>query len=210
MDGMRDFVACNHMRSYKFFLESLNFESTGEQTCQFNSYPCSYSELQQGACMTCPDGNCPSMGYDAVKSKGLYPENTPFRLITGGQDLSNQFCSHSTYAKVFTNGNSDRVKGEIFISLYGDKTSTKLEEVTSGKTQLKKDDVYEKELDFVENIGKLEKIKLLWEKDEYEVTRPRLRIDHVEVFYGDDQENYRFCNNGVTLDHDVRYTFNKC
>ena len=62
----------------------------------------------------------------------------------------------------------------------------------------------------MENIGHLEKIKLLWEKDEYEITRPRLRIDRVEVFYGDDQETYNFCNNGQTMDHDVRYTFNKC
>ena len=169
MDGVRDFVACNHMRSYKFFLESLNFEADGKQTCKFNSYPCSYENLQKGTCMTCSNKDCPSMGIDAIYSKDT--ASGPFRLVTGGADLSNQFCSHSTYVKVFTNGNSDRVKGQIYISLYGDKTSTKLEEVTNGKTQLKKDDVYEKELDFVENIGHLEKIKLLWEKDEYEITR---------------------------------------
>ena len=42
-EGVRDFVACNHLRAVRFFEESL------KQTCSFKSYDCDYRYYQQGS-----------------------------------------------------------------------------------------------------------------------------------------------------------------
>ena len=100
MDGVRDFVACNHLRSIKYFNESLTLNQieniTAGQKCKFTGFQCSYQDLLDGKCMDC-DNDCPSMGLASINSYQYYGTSlkTVFRLNTAGSDLSNEFCSHS-------------------------------------------------------------------------------------------------------------------
>jgi len=220
MDGARDFVACNHLRSIKYFNESLIlnvFENLGAgQKCAFTGFQCTYQDLLDGKCMDCEkDGAgsvCPSMGIASVNMLETYGRTarTTFRLTTSGSDLSNEFCSHSSIVSVNTGSNTDKTKGRLFISVYGSEGNSVQLEVTDGKTTIASDETYENELDFADYIGELSYVKLMWEKDEYTATRRHLYVNNIEVYWGDDQTSYYFCNNNAQMTDDQRYTFNKC
>ena len=83
-------------------------------------------------------------------------------------------------------------------------------EVTDGKTTIQPDESYKNEIDFPDYIGELESVKLMWEKDEYTMTRRHLYVNSIEVYWGDDQQSYYFCNNSAEMTDNKRYTFNKC
>merc|ERR1711981_295539 len=131
------------------------------------------------------------MGENSLRYQDIYAEHGySFYLNTAGEDLSNKFCSHSGIVTIKMGGATDKVKGKIYVSLYGTKGSTVLLEITDGKTTIKKNEVYESEIDFADQIGEIETVKLIWEKDEYEVTRPRLHVDVIEVYLGDQLMTY--------------------
>jgi len=215
MDGARDFVACNHLRSVKYFNESLTLNTDENlldgQKCKFTGYQCSYQDLLNGNCMDC-SYDCPSMGVASINHLNEYGRTprTTFRLTTAGSDLSNEFCSHSTITSVNTGSNTDKTKGKLYISLYGTEGNSVQMEVTNGKTTIKPDETYKNQLDFADYIGDLSYVKLMWEKDEYTVTRRRLYVNNIEVYWGDDQKSYYFCNNNAQMVDNQRYTFNKC
>jgi hypothetical protein len=215
MDGARDFVACNHLRSIKYFNESLTLNVVEDlksgQKCDFTGFQCDYQDLLDGNCMDCTE-KCPSMGVASINMVETYgrDDRTVFRLVTSGSDLSNEFCSHSSIVSVNTGSNTDKTKGKLYISLYGSEGNSVQLEVTVGKTTIKPDSSYKSELDFPDYIGELEYVKLMWEKDEYTVTRRHLYVNNIEVFWGDDQESFYFCNNNAQMTDNQRYTLNKC
>ncbi|XP_014641319.1 PREDICTED: inactive pancreatic lipase-related protein 1-like [Ceratotherium simum simum] len=84
--GTRDFVACKHLRSYKYYSESI-LNSDG-----FAAYPCdSCRTFDSNKCFPCPDAGCPQMGHyaDQFASK-TSEEQQKFFLNTG--DSSSFAC----------------------------------------------------------------------------------------------------------------------
>ena len=83
-EGVRDFVACNHLRAVRFFEESL------KQTCAFKSYDCNYrqvrsylttpvndhtSEFEAGGCLESWDTDeVPEMGFFATQWADQLPQ----------------------------------------------------------------------------------------------------------------------------------------
>ncbi|XP_014396940.1 PREDICTED: pancreatic lipase-related protein 2 [Myotis brandtii] len=64
-EGTLDFVACNHLRSYKYYSSS-SINPDG-----FLGYPCaSYEEFQENGCFPCPVTGCPKMGHYADQFQG--------------------------------------------------------------------------------------------------------------------------------------------
>ncbi|KAL8573946.1 hypothetical protein ACOMHN_029393 [Nucella lapillus] len=64
--GSKEFVACNHLRSYHFFIESIN------SACPFEGYRCDSQEhFNAGQCMPCSAGGCGYMGLKADQVKPL-------------------------------------------------------------------------------------------------------------------------------------------
>jgi hypothetical protein len=65
--GVVKWIACSHYRSMELFTESINSK------CPFSSYACqSYSDFKDGYCGFCPPNGCPSLGWNAIKSKGQH------------------------------------------------------------------------------------------------------------------------------------------
>ncbi|NXY45135.1 LIPR1 protein, partial [Ceuthmochares aereus] len=63
-EGTRDFVACNHLRSYKYYSDSIIYPDG------FLGYPCaSYDVFETETCFPCPKEGCPNMGHYADKFK---------------------------------------------------------------------------------------------------------------------------------------------
>ncbi|MEJ1270943.1 pancreatic lipase related protein 1 [Cricetulus griseus] len=81
--GTRDFVACNHLRSYKYYTDSI-VNPTG-----FAGFSCaSYSDFTSDKCFPCPSGGCPQMGHYADRySRKTSGVGQKFFLNTG--DASN-------------------------------------------------------------------------------------------------------------------------
>ena len=71
-EGIRDFVACNHLRAVRFFEESLR------QSCAFKSYDCaSYTEFDEGYCLNAWEDDrggqiLPEMGFYADRFKSYH------------------------------------------------------------------------------------------------------------------------------------------
>lgn len=58
--GIKRFLGCNHIRSYDYFIESIN------TVCPFLAVPCtSWNDFQQGKCFDCVNQYCPRLGFDA-------------------------------------------------------------------------------------------------------------------------------------------------
>lgn len=206
MDGARNFVACNHMRSIELFLQSLQLSAHGEQICKFTGYECSYNALIDGSCMDCGE-ECVSMGWDSIQ--GHNGEVKEYRLMTAGSDLKHEYCTHSSQVEIRLGYQTDKTKGRIYMALYGNEDSTTLVQVTE-KGTIDSNDVYDRVLNFDQDVGEIETVKLIWMSDEINIiSTPRITVDYITMFYGDEQQGYRFCYNGKMVS-DVRYTFTKC
>lgn len=58
--GIKRFLGCNHIRSYEYFIESIN------SPCPFLAVPCnSWDKFQEGSCFDCVNQYCPRFGLDA-------------------------------------------------------------------------------------------------------------------------------------------------
>ncbi|XP_033327450.2 pancreatic triacylglycerol lipase isoform X1 [Megalopta genalis] len=58
--GIKRFLGCNHIRSYEYFIESIN------TACPFLAVPCSsWERFQEGGCFDCVNQYCPRFGLDA-------------------------------------------------------------------------------------------------------------------------------------------------
>ncbi|EFN77854.1 pancreatic lipase-related protein 2 [Harpegnathos saltator] len=78
--GIKRFLSCNHIRSYEYFIESIN------SPCPFLAIPCSsWDKFQEGGCFDCKNQYCPRFGLDA--QPGNYEASV--YLMTGG---SKPFC----------------------------------------------------------------------------------------------------------------------
>ncbi|XP_015586710.1 pancreatic lipase-related protein 2 [Cephus cinctus] len=74
--GIKRFLGCNHVRSYEYFIESIN------TACPFLAVPCSsWDRFQQGHCFDCKNQYCPRFGFDA--HPGNHHAST--YLMTGSQ-----------------------------------------------------------------------------------------------------------------------------
>ncbi|XP_043279653.1 pancreatic triacylglycerol lipase-like [Venturia canescens] len=58
--GIKRFLGCNHIRSYDYFIESIN------TVCPFLAVPCSsWTRFLAGDCFDCLNQYCPRFGFDA-------------------------------------------------------------------------------------------------------------------------------------------------
>ncbi|PIO32634.1 hypothetical protein AB205_0163660, partial [Aquarana catesbeiana] len=78
--GTRDFVACNHLRSYKYYTESI-LKRDG-----FAGYSAStYSTFSSGTGFPCSSSGCPLMGHYADSYSGVTSSSQKFYFNTGDQ-----------------------------------------------------------------------------------------------------------------------------
>lgn len=91
--GVRQFVSCNHLRSYEFFTESIAPE------CPFNAIGCeSYADFKAGRCFKCDEDHpCIRFGlhsyesYKRLQENGLIRSSEPIKayLMT---DAKSPYC----------------------------------------------------------------------------------------------------------------------
>ncbi|XDB64871.1 hypothetical protein AB1E18_018171 [Capra hircus] len=197
--GVQDFVACSHLRSYKYYSSSI-LNPDG-----FLGYPCaSYEQFQEGGCFPCPAGGCPKMGHYADQFQGKTSAvGQTFFLNTGS---SGNFTSWR-YRVSVTLAGTKKVRGSIRIALYGSNGNSKQYQIFKGSLQ--PDATHMHDIDVDLNIGKVQKVKFLWNNNVINLFRPKLGASRITVQGGEDRTEYNFCSNN-TVQEDALQTLYPC
>ncbi|KAG8517421.1 Inactive pancreatic lipase-related protein 1 [Galemys pyrenaicus] len=178
--GTRDFVACNHLRVYKYYSSSI-LNPDG-----FLGYPCaSYSEFEKNNCFPCPDGGCPKMGHFADQFQGkTNAVGQTFFLNTGD---SGDFTRWRYKVSVTLSGKK-KVNGYVRIALYGSDGNSKQYQIFKGSLKPDANHVTGIDLDF--DIGKIEKVKFLWNNHVINLFQPKLGASQITVQSSDGTDDF--------------------
>ncbi|XP_046510957.1 pancreatic triacylglycerol lipase [Equus quagga] len=195
--GTRDFAACNHLRSYKYYTDSiLNPDGFAGFSCA------SYSDFTANKCFPCSSEGCPQMGHYADR----FPGRTKgvgqlFYLNTG--DASN-FARWRYRVDVTLSGK--KVTGHVLVSLFGNKGNSRQYEIFQGT--LKPDNTYSNEFDSDVEVGDLEKVKFIWYNNVINLTLPKVGASKITVERNDGSV-FNFCSE-ETVREDVLLTLTAC
>lgn len=196
-EGTRDFAACNHLRSYKYYSDSI-VNPTG-----FAGFSCSsYSVFAANKCFPCPSGGCPQMGHYADKfpgkTNGLYQK---FYLNTGDKS---DFARWRYQVTVTLSG--QKVTGHILVSLFGNGGNSKQYEIFKGSLQ--PGTTHVKEFDADIDVGDLQKVKFVWYNNVINPTLPKVGASRISVERNDGRV-FNFCSQ-ETVREDVLLTLSAC
>ncbi|CAI9620796.1 unnamed protein product, partial [Staurois parvus] len=107
-DVMEDIASCSHMRSLKYYTESIL------QPDGFIGYQSlSYEEFLAGSGFPCPNTGCPMMGHYADKYSGVSSVNQTFYLNTGAMQIYSRWRCRVTVHIVGTR----EIQGSLYITL---------------------------------------------------------------------------------------------
>ncbi|KAL7640458.1 UNVERIFIED_CONTAM: hypothetical protein RMT77_008733 [Armadillidium vulgare] len=118
INGGRDIFACSHIRSIKYFNESLF-----DNTCKWVAHLCyDYDTFEAGSCYSCGEDNslCTYLGLEGDQYTAKESINAMFYLDTREKDL---FCMQHYEVSILTAYPDDAepwVMGNLHITLYGD------------------------------------------------------------------------------------------
>ncbi|XP_007469662.1 PREDICTED: pancreatic lipase-related protein 2 isoform X2 [Lipotes vexillifer] len=186
-EGTKDFVACNHLRSYKYYSSSV-LSPDG-----FLGYPCaSYNEFQESGCFPCPAEGCPKMGHYADQFQGkTRAVGQTFFLNTGSSGNFTRW----RYRVSVTLAGKEKVSGYIKVALFGSNGNSKQYEIFKGSLQPDASHMHDIDMDL--NVGKVQKVKFLWKNNEINLFRPKLGASRITVQSGEDRAEYNFCSSDM-------------
>ncbi|OWK07663.1 hypothetical protein Celaphus_00008717, partial [Cervus elaphus hippelaphus] len=172
--GTRDFIACNHLRSYKYYSESI-LSPKG-----FTAYPCAcYRDFESNKCFPCPDEGCPQMGHYADRFAGkTREEQQKFFLNTGDPS---KFARWRYGVSVTLSGRT--ATGQIKVALFGNKGNTRQYNVFNGI--IKPGSTLSSEFDADIDVGTIEKVKLLWNNNVVNPTLPKVGAAKITMQKGE-------------------------
>lgn len=196
-EGTRDFVACNHLRSYKYYSDSIL------QPDGFAGYSCvSYNVFNANKCFPCPEGGCPQMGHYADRFVGKTNELfQKFYLNTGD---SSDFARWRYKVTLTLSGR--KVTGHALVSLFGNKGNSKQYEIFKGTLQ--PGSTHSNEFDSDVNVGDVTKVKFLWYNKIINPTLPRVGASKITV-ERNDGKLFNFCSL-ETVREDILLTLTPC
>ncbi|KAM4670188.1 inactive pancreatic lipase-related protein 1-like [Amazona ochrocephala] len=198
-EGSRDFVACNHLRSYKYYSDSIIYPDG------FLGYSCSsYDAFESGFCFPCPEEGCPNMGHYADKFKGKFSSDLVKLYLNTGEAKDFPLWR---YKVTVTLSGSKSVTGYVNIALYGSNGNTRQYQIFKGT--LKPDNTHTGYIDAEVNLGTVTKVKFLWNNNVINPTLPKIGASTVVVQSGEDRKEYRFCASS-TVREDVLLTLTAC
>ncbi|XP_043911461.1 inactive pancreatic lipase-related protein 1-like [Protopterus annectens] len=177
--GTRDFVACNHLRAYKYYTESIKTRDG------FIGFPCnSYGDFNSGSCSTCPQGGCPLMGHYADTSYDLQ-ENTIQKFYLNTGDLQ-PFARWRYHISIKVTGHL-AILGYIKVALYGTNGNTRQYQIA--KTLFFPGSTHASFVDVETDVGTLTKIKFLWNNNLINPLFPKMGAERITVHKGSKGSN---------------------
>uniref|UniRef100_A0A8C6DXA4 Triacylglycerol lipase n=1 Tax=Moschus moschiferus TaxID=68415 RepID=A0A8C6DXA4_MOSMO len=177
-----DFVACNYLRSYRYYSEStLNPNGLTE-------YPCAcYRDFESNKCFPCPDEGRPQMGHYADRFAGkTREEQQQFFLNTGD---SSRFARWRYGVSVTLSGRT--ATGQIKVALFGNKGNTRQYNVFNIQDFhigiIKPGPTLSSEFDADIDVGTTEKVKFLWNNNVVNPTLSKVGAAKIIVQKGEEK-----------------------
>ncbi|XP_054764763.2 pancreatic triacylglycerol lipase-like [Lytechinus pictus] len=195
--GGVSFVACNHLRSYELFTESINTQ------CPFTAMRCdgyTYEEYLAGKCFD--QSQTIALGYHADRNAiSSAEENAIFYMRTTDET---PFCGESYWLKLYLVNKfiHDDVKGQLFVTLFGTLGQTTQLPLNLESIIFQHDKNYKFAFLAEDDIGDLTGLYFEWEYDrdwyrpwEWDFfIKPQIYIDYIEVEYAEDDFRYLLCS----------------
>ncbi|XP_061084762.1 inactive pancreatic lipase-related protein 1-like [Conger conger] len=200
-EGTRDFVACNHLRSYKYYSDTiLNPEG-------FTGYPCSDKDVfESGRCFPCADGACPLMGHHADKfHRPNGAEKMKFYLNTGDAKPFGRYRYHVTIT--IAGKRALLLTGSMSVAIFGTQGNTRQYQIQKGI--LNPGSTYEAYLDTEEDVGEATKMKFIWNNSVINPMFPKLGAEKIILKRGKDRHIFSFCSS-ETVREEVLQTVPLC
>ncbi|XP_021255822.1 pancreatic triacylglycerol lipase-like isoform X2 [Numida meleagris] len=197
-EGTRDFVACNHLRSYKYYSDSIIYPDG------FLGYACASYDAFKDGCFPCPSGGCPNMGHYADKFKGKTTGSFVKLYLNTAETKDFPRWRYKISVKL---AGSSKVTGYVNIALYGSDGNTRQHQIVEGSLQ--PDNTYTAFVDAEHKVGRVTKVKFLWNNSRINPTLPKLGAATVTVQSGETGEVFTFCGH-ETVREDVLQTLTAC
>ncbi|MCI4376463.1 hypothetical protein PGIGA_G00188840 [Pangasianodon gigas] len=183
-EGTRDFVACNHLRAYKYYSDSI-LNPTG-----FLGYPCSDQAMfESGHGFPCTSsGSCPFMGHYANQFKvptGV--DKMKFYLNTGDARPFSRY----RYRVTVTIDGSRNNPGYIKVALYGVNGNTRQYQIHDGT--LSPGNTYVLLIDVEKEVDELTYVKFIWNNSVINPLLPKFGATQITVQRGRDGKTFKFC-----------------
>ncbi|XP_058234675.1 pancreatic triacylglycerol lipase-like [Hemibagrus wyckioides] len=199
-EGTRDFVACNHLRSYKYYSDSI-LNPTG-----FLGYPCSNQDMfESGQCFPCASSSsCPFMGHHADKFKvpnGV--DKMKFHLNTGDVRPFSRF----RYKVTVTIDGSRTITGHFRVALYGINGNTRQYQIHKG--MLSPGRTYELLIDVEKEVDELTYVKFIWNNNVLNPLLPKFGATKIVVQRGRDRKIFMFCGRQLVREN-ILQTLSSC
>ncbi|XP_063290901.1 pancreatic lipase-related protein 2-like [Pelobates fuscus] len=180
--GVSDAFACNHLRSYRYYTESI-LSPEG-----FTGYPAdSYEAFKLGVGFPCPSGGCPLMGHFADTYKGVTGRNQKYFLNTGDQKPFSRWRYKLT---VQVKGDSN-VLGYFQVALLGKSGTSEKQQIHNGHIRIGSS--YTAFIDVETDVGALTKVKFYWKNSFLNLFKNSLYPEKITVQNGNDGQVYSFC-----------------
>ncbi|XP_051937153.1 inactive pancreatic lipase-related protein 1-like [Hippocampus zosterae] len=183
-EGTNRFDACNHIRAYQYYEESI-LKSQG-----FVGFPCSdAATFAAGKCFPCADDKCPLMGLYADR----FPltnttSQTKYFLNTGN---AKPFARYSYNLKLTLDGPSWSNPGFMYVALAGQSGSTKEYRLHVGT--MKPGKVYEVHIDAEVDVSPVKEVKFRWNNHILNPLNPKYGASKVELLRAKDKKVTLFC-----------------
>ncbi|XP_026788204.2 pancreatic triacylglycerol lipase [Pangasianodon hypophthalmus] len=183
-EGTRDFVACNHLRAYKYYSDSI-LNPAG-----FLGYPCSDQAMfESGNGFPCTSsGSCPFMGHHANQFKVPTGVNKmKFYLNTGD---ARPFSRYRYKVTVTIDGSRTNL-GYFKVALYGVNGNTRQYQIHDGI--LSPGNTYVLLIDVEKEVDELTYVKFIWNNSVINPLLPTFGATQITVQRGRDGKMFKFC-----------------
>ncbi|XP_062851234.1 pancreatic triacylglycerol lipase-like [Trichomycterus rosablanca] len=198
-EGTRDFVACKHLRAYKYYSDTISNPDG------FLGYPCSDQNVfESGRCFPCANGACAQMGHYADKFKvpnGV--DKMKFYLNTGD---ARPFGRYRYKVTATIDGSRTNV-GYFKVALYGPDGNTRQYTIHSGT--LRPGKTYELLIDVEKDVGDLTLVKFLWNNNVINPLLPKFGATKITVQRGRDRGIFTFCGSD-TVRENILQSLSSC
>ncbi|XP_035519550.1 inactive pancreatic lipase-related protein 1-like [Morone saxatilis] len=194
-EGTMKFDACNHVRAYQYYSESI-VKSQG-----FVGFPCSDKDsFAAGKCFPCADNKCPLMGHYAERftlTDGI--SKMKYFLNTGSL---NPFGRYSYRATVTLDGPRWPNPGFMYVALTRDNDSTKEYQLYVGTMVPGR--TYEVLIDAEVDVGDVTEVKFRWNNHIFNPLNPKYGASKVELQRGKDKKILSFCGTGNVVENAIQ------
>ncbi|XP_051883684.1 pancreatic lipase-related protein 2-like [Pristis pectinata] len=198
-EGTRDFAACNHLRSYKYYTESITTKDG------FIGIPCTtYDDFKAGNCFKCLPEGCPLMGHYAdTFPLGNATSEPNFYLDTGDAPSFSRW-RYRVSVKITCTRN---IRGFFNVALYGPNGNTRQYQIA--KALLENGKTFIADIDVEKDVGEITKVKFLWNNKVPNVFGPDVGAETITVLRIYDQKTFKFCGSGGA-NEDILQTVMPC